>query len=298
MGKTKFTALFLLFFLNFWAQNNIEKSALLNAKQMTSFYNSKDFLNYVNYVFPQDYRNDPSKKVELANLYKKYKNSPTDKIEIIKVLKTSIVKGQYQALFLEKSNNREGYIFGISDDKGKNWFFTDTYSDQVQFDDVIKKIPTIDTVFSKFVDPRYGKRISYEIGESIAPFSFTDINGNLLSSDLLKGKVIVINFWGTTCTPCIAEMPELNNLVDKMKDKEIVFIAPVIDATKETLINNFLPKHPFYYQIVIVDKDDYSITSFPTNVVIDQNLKVVEKLTGVSPENLKKLEQKINEIIK
>jgi thiol-disulfide isomerase/thioredoxin len=298
MNKTTLTALFIFIFVNIWAQNNIEKSALLNAKQMSFYYNNKDFINYVNYVFPQDYRNDPSKKGELATLYKKYKNNPTDKIEIIKVLKNSIVKGQYQALFLEKSNNREGYIFGISDDKGKNWFFTDTYSDQMQFDDVIKKIPTIDTEFSKLVDPKFGKRTTYEIGKSISPFSFTDINGNLLSSDLLKGKVIVINFWGTTCTPCIAEIPELNNLVEKMKGKEVVFIAPVIDTSKERLTNNFLPKHPFNYQIVIVDKDDYSITSFPTNLVIDQNLKVVEKLTGVSPENIKKLEQKINELIR
>lgn len=301
MGKNRLTALFLLFFLNFWAQNNIEKSSLLNANQMSVFYNNKDFLNYVNYVFPKDYGNDPANKVKLASLYKKNKTDVTDKIEIIKVLKTSIVNGQYQALFLERSNNQDGYIFGISDDKGENWFFTTPYSDQLQFDDVIKKIPTIDTGFSKFVDPRFGKRITYEIGKSIAPFSFTDINGNLLSSDLLKGKIIVLNFWGTTCAPCIAEMPELNSLVEKMKGKEVVFIAPVIDVKdtdKDKLINIFLQKHPFNYQIVLINLDDYSVTAFPTNLVIDQNLKVVEKLTGAYPENLKKLEQKINEIIK
>lgn len=298
MRKTTFTTLMLLIFVNLWAQNKIEKSALLNANQMTSFYNSKDFLNYVNYVFPQDYGNDTAKKGELANLYKKYKNNPTDKIEIIKVIKTSTVNGQYQAVFLERNNNQEGYIFGISNDKGKNWFFTNEFSKQIQFDQIIKVIPTIDTVFSKFVDPKFGKRITYEIGKSIAPFSFTDINGNLLSSESLKGKVFVLNFWGTTCAPCIAEMPELNNLVEKMKGKEIVFIAPVIDATKETLSKYFLPKHPFKYQIVLANQDNYSVTSFPTNLVIDQNLKVVEKLIGASPENIKKLEQKINEIVK
>jgi thiol-disulfide isomerase/thioredoxin len=298
MKKTTLTALFIFVFMNIWAQNNIGKSALLNAKQMSLYYNNKDFINYVNYVFPQDYANDINKKTELANIYKKYKTDVTDKIEIIKVLKTSTVNGQYQALFLEKNSNQEGYIFGVSNNKGQNWFFTSAFSKQVKFDLIINEIPTIDKSFSKLVDPKFGKRITYKIGESIATFSFTDINGNLLSSDLLKGKVIVINFWGTTCTPCIAEMPELNNLVEKMKGKEVVFIAPVIDTSKETLVNNFLPKYPFKYQIVIVDSDDYSITGYPTNLVIDQNLKVVEKLTGVSPENIKKLEQKINELIK
>lgn len=301
MKKSTFTTLLLLIFVNLSAQNNIEKSALLNAKQMSSFYNSKDFLNYVNYVFPQYYGNDPANKVKLANLYKKMRNDETDKIQIIKVLKTSTINGQYQALLLDRSTKEDKYIYGISNDKGKNWLFTDSYTNQRQFDQIVEEIPTIDTAFSKFMDPKFGKRITYEIGKSIPPFSFTDINGNLLSSDSLKGKVFVLNFWATSCAPCIAEMPELNNLVEKMKGKEVVFIAPIInitDANKEKLINDFLPKHPFKYQIVLVNQDDYSVTGFPTNLIIDQNLKVVEKLVGGNPENIKKLEQKINEIIK
>ena len=58
------------------------------------------------------------------------------------------------------------------------------------------------------------------ITKSVTPFNFTDINGNLLSSDSLKGKTIVLNFWHPQCSPCIAELPELNNLVERMKDKE------------------------------------------------------------------------------
>jgi len=58
-------------------------------------------------------------------------------------------------------------------------------------------------------------------------------------------------------------------------------------ANKEMLVNNFLLKNPFSYQIVLIDNDDYSITSFPTHVVIDQDLKVVDKLTGYSPDNIK-----------
>jgi thiol-disulfide isomerase/thioredoxin len=297
MKKTTFTALLLLIFANIFAQNNIEKSALLNANQMISFYNSKDFINYVNYLLPKDYGNDPANKGKLADLYKKITNNETGKINIIKVLKTSTINGQNQALLSMRHNNLDLFLFGISNDKAKNWFFS-SYTAAVQFDQIIEKIPTIDKAFSKFVDPKFGKRISYEIGNSIAPFSYTDINGNLLSSDSLRGKVIVLNLWGIACPPCVAEMPELNKLVEKMKGKEVVFIAPAIQGTKEYIKNNFLPKHPFNYQIVCVNGDDYSITSFPTNLVIDQNLKIVEKLVGASPENLKKLEQKINELIK
>lgn len=294
MRKTTLITAMLLFFGNLWAQDNIGKNAFSNANQMITYYNNKDFLNYVNCLLPQTYGNDPANKEKFADLLKNITKNDTSKIQIIKVLKTSVINGQYQAVFLNKFHNHDSYIFGISDDKGKNWFFTTTYSDQVQFDQIIEELPTIDTAFSKFVDPRFGKRITYNKGQLIGSFSYTDINGNLLSSDSLKGKVIVLNFWSITCGPCIIEIPELNKLVEIMKDKEVVFIAPAIYTSRELLNNGFLLQHPFNYQIVLVDNDDYSITSFPTHIIIDQDLKVVDRLTGYSPGNIKNLEQIIN----
>ena len=124
MRKTTLTALLLLIFGNLWAQKTIEKSALLNTNQMISYFNNKDFLNYVNYLFPQTYGNDPANKGKYVDLWKNITKNDTAKIKIIKVLKTSTVNGQYQALLLNSFRNRDGYIFGISNDKGKNWFFT------------------------------------------------------------------------------------------------------------------------------------------------------------------------------
>ncbi len=294
MRKIFLITAMLLFFGDLWAQISIEESAFSNANQMNTFYNNKDFLNYVNCLLPQTYGNDTANKEKVADFWKNMTKNDTTKIQITKVLKTSAINGQYQALILNKFHNHDNYIFGISDDKGKNWFYTTPYSNQVQFDQIIELLPNLDTAFSKFVDPRFGKRVTYNKGQSIASFSYTDINGNSLSSDTLKGKVIVLNFWSITCGPCILEIPELNLLVERMKDKEVVFIAPAISTSIELLKNGFLLKHPFNYQIVLVDNDDYSITSFPTHIIIDQDLKVVDRLIGYSTENIKNLEQIIN----
>jgi len=283
---------------NLWAQKNIEKSALLNANKMIDSYNNKDFSNYVDYLLPKTYGNDPAKREQFVDLWKKITIGDTSKIAIIKVLKTSKVSNEFQAALLTRFRNQEGYILGISNDKGENWLFTTSYSKQIQFDQIIETIPSIDPAFSTIIDPKFNKRTKYEIGKFVAPFNFIDINGKLLSSDSLSGKIIVINFWGIFCGPCIMEMPELNALVEKMKGKEIVFIAPAINTPKEMLINNFLPKHPFNYQIVLVNQDDYSVTSFPTHIVIDQNLKVIDRLTGYSPDNIKKLESSVAGLLK
>lgn len=274
-----------------------EKNLLLKANKMLEYYNNEDFTNYVDHLLPYNYGNDPANKEKLAEMLKKITQGDTSKIKIIKVLKTVKKNNEFQAALLTSFHDGEGYIFGLSNDKGKNWLFTTRYSKSLQLDQIIQNIPSLDTSFARVVDPGFGKRIKYEVGQSVASFNYTDINGKPLSSDSLKGKVIVMNFWSITCGPCIMEMPELNKLVEKMKGKEVVFIAPAIYTPKEVLINSFLPKHPFDYQIVLIEQENYSITSFPTHIIIDQNLKVTDRLTGYSPENIKRLENAISGLV-
>ena len=54
-------------------------------------------------------------------------------------------------------------------------------------------------------------------------FAAVDMNGNSYSLGILKGKVVVINFWFVECKPCVIEMPELNEIVEKYKSEEVVF---------------------------------------------------------------------------
>jgi thiol-disulfide isomerase/thioredoxin len=282
---------------NLWAQKNIEKNLLFDANKMIVSYNNKDFSNYVDYLLPYAYGNDPDDKENFTKFLKEITAHDTSKITIVKVLKTDRVRNEFQAVLSIGFHNQEGYIFGISNDKGKNWLFTTNYSKQIQFDQIIESIPTLNLSFSAIVDPKFGKRTKYEIGKLVVPFSFIDINGNLLSSDSLKGKVIVMNFWSVFCHPCIREIPELNALVGKMNGKEIVFIAPAEHTSKKMLVNKFLQNHPFNYQIVLVNQDDYNVTSFPTHIIIDRNLKVINKWVGYSPDNIKQLENAIDGLL-
>ncbi|MCB9309709.1 MAG: TlpA family protein disulfide reductase [Lewinellaceae bacterium] len=77
-------------------------------------------------------------------------------------------------------------------------------------------------------------------------FEVKDINGTVYKLSQLKDKTIVLNFWFTSCKPCIAEIPVLNELVDENKD--VVFLA--LAADKEDRIQSFLKKHSFHYNIV------------------------------------------------
>jgi len=298
MQKFKLLVLFIFITGNTIAQEGLEKNAFYHAVQMANCYNNGDSKKFVDYLIPSQYGNDPANKDGFASMWQKMMSSDTSKVEIIKVLKFSNSKNQYQALFQNRFHNSNGYIFGISNDKGQNWFFSQFMSTKIQFGSILKMIPTLDTTFASIVDPKFGERINYKIGKTISPFKYKDINDNLLSSDSLKGKIIALNFWSITCGPCVTEIPELNSLVEKMRGKNVVFIAPAIHTPKEILINKFLPKHPFLYNIVLLNSDDYDINTFPTHILINQNLEVIDRITGYSLGNIKKLEQKIESLLK
>ncbi|MEO5564518.1 MAG: TlpA disulfide reductase family protein [Chitinophagaceae bacterium] len=117
------------------------------------------------------------------------------------------------------------------------------------------------------------------IGKKLSDFKFDDIKGNKLNRKELEGKVIVINFWFTSCKPCILEMPFLNELVAAYKDKDVVFIAPALD--KEAGITKFLQKFTFNYQVVAGQEayaNKLQVENFPTHIIADKKgiIKQVE----------------------
>lgn len=102
-------------------------------------------------------------------------------------------------------------------------------------------------------------------------FNVTDINGKRWNSEDLRGKVLVINFWFTTCVPCLQEMPKLNAIANSYKEEEVVFIAFCRD--QQSVISDFLKARPFNYHIVAASQKiatAFHVESYPTSMVIDR----------------------------
>lgn len=112
---------------------------------------------------------------------------------------------------------------------------------------------------------------------TIAPsFSVVDLKGNKYDSDQLKGSVVVLNFWFIACPPCIREIPDLNDLVQKYKDDDVVFIALARDSKSK--LTKFLAKNNFDYNIVARSKwmsRKFNTHGWPTNIIIDSNGEIV-----------------------
>ncbi len=121
---------------------------------------------------------------------------------------------------------------------------------------------------------------NYKLGRIAPDFNTIDTNGNAIHLSDLKDKIVVLNFWFTTCKPCINEIPALNKIAQKYKNKNVIFLAITFDNKEK--IANFLSENTFNYTI-ISDIDilkSYDINNYPTSIIIDKKGKIIFKKTG------------------
>ena len=146
--------------------------------------------------------------------------------------------------------------------------------------------------------PKPAESKFFKTGESFSKIKTTDMHGNKINTKNLKGKIIVVNYWYADCVPCISEIPGLNKIADTYKnDSSVVFISIAKDEAGTLEI--FLKLHPFKY--AIIDNGSFlisenNITSYPTNVVVDQNGKVYFHTSGLSPNTTKWIAKSIEEL--
>ena len=129
-------------------------------------------------------------------------------------------------------------------------------------------------------------------------FEVTTLEGQKLSLSRLKGRVVVLNFWATTCAPCVAEIPDLNKLVAKYKEKGVIFIALSVES--EEMIEYFVKKRPFAYHLVARASDVlelFNINVYPVHIVIDARGQIQGRLEGGGKDSLQQLNQLIQQAL-
>lgn len=105
---------------------------------------------------------------------------------------------------------------------------------------------------------------------TISKVKLTDLSGQPVDLSQFEGKVVFINFWATWCKPCIAEMPSLQRMTQKLKDENIIFLFASDETTEE--IRQF--KNSNNYPMIFVKTEslaDMNIMGLPTTLIFDAN---------------------------
>ena len=109
--------------------------------------------------------------------------------------------------------------------------------------------------------------------ELFAPgFSFVSLDGRRLSLEELRGKTVLLDFWGTWCPPCRAATPDLIRVAKKFEDRQFVILGISSDKSAQ-VVTDYVNKHTMSWP-QFVDQERtihraYAVTAFPTYVIID-----------------------------
>lgn len=113
--------------------------------------------------------------------------------------------------------------------------------------------------------------LSEYINKGFPKFNLKTLSGEDFSSGQLIGKPTLINFWFTSCAPCIDEIPVLNQIAEKYRN-DFNFIS--ITFEEEQDVGEFLKKHTYDFKH-LVDAEEFikslGINSYPMNVFLDRS---------------------------
>ncbi len=111
------------------------------------------------------------------------------------------------------------------------------------------------------------------------------LDGSKLSSSQLKGKVTLVNFWATSCTTCVAEMPEIVATYQQYKDKGYDTLAVAMSYDPPSYVVNFAQTRGLPFKVAIdntgvVAKDWGDVKLTPTTYLLNKRGEIVKRYVG------------------
>tara|TARA_B100001093_G_scaffold510406_1_gene576226 strand:- start:646 stop:1248 length:603 start_codon:yes stop_codon:yes gene_type:complete len=129
-------------------------------------------------------------------------------------------------------------------------------------------------------------------------FSLADLEGNTISLDQMRGKVVLLNFWGTWCGPCRKEIPDFINLMKKHNKDGLEIIGITLTSGPPENIKAFADKWGINYKLLTDIKGNETqtvtalygqatgkrITGIPTTFIIDREGVIQKRYVGPRSE--------------
>lgn len=133
-------------------------------------------------------------------------------------------------------------------------------------------------------------------------FTLTTSDGKRVSLKDFRGKAVFLNFWATWCLPCTFEMPSMESLHRRFKDKGLVVVAVNFEESAKK-VGSFIKKKGYTFLVLLdtdgsVANESYKAIGFPTTYLIDRRGLAIGKAEGAREWDSKESLRLMEEILK
>jgi peroxiredoxin len=138
------------------------------------------------------------------------------------------------------------------------------------------------------------------VGEEAPNFSLPTLSGDTITLDGLKGKVLLLNFWASWCTPCQEELPELQKIHQKYHERGFDVVGINIDkqqANAAKFVQRFGLTFPVLLDPESSTIQEYRGNAMPISYLLDQQGRVRHVFFGYNPAKLAGMETAIAEAL-
>jgi len=208
----------------------------------------------------------------------------------IKALDDEIIRRKIE--FITSNQNSEAAIWYLSDMMMRN---------QISDPQAISVFKTIslknkENPFYKEIEMRVKGIETTLIGRSIPDFKTENtLDGKVFEFSSLRGKYVLIDFWGTWCAPCVAEMPKLKEYQQKY-NQQLVVLGINSGDSKEKIEKFVIPKKYNWKHLLSGNGTDnfvlkFNVSGFPTKFIIDPSGKILYRFVGGGEDSFKVLDE-------
>ena len=122
-------------------------------------------------------------------------------------------------------------------------------------------------------------------GEKAPDVTFISIAGDKISTANLRGKVVMVNFWATSCTTCVHEMPAMVDTYHKFKGQGLEFVAVAMQYDPPNYVVNFTETRKLPFTVALDSGGDIArsfgdVSMTPTTFVIGKDGSILKRYVG------------------
>ena len=133
--------------------------------------------------------------------------------------------------------------------------------------------------------PHLGALAGVRTADAVTPhFTVRALTGDTITTEQLRGRVVLVNVWATWCAPCRMEMPMMEATWRRHRDAGLLVLGASVDRAGPAVVRAFVSERDITYPIAIVDADVIAslggVRGYPTSILIGRDGRVRHRVMG------------------